>query len=826
MNKMNWKMLIKSYLSTQNHLQIVGKPLINLLLSVIVGICTSFAFINYLPRLWGKYLSTKYFLAWLAPIYTVLEGSRIVQGILIAVLAVFVSALYYFIIMPRILLAIKAERKISIFSWLMVSVWLARVLMSNFNIPLPIDQKAVQKLEIISSPIEAENNSRIIVVEVKINKRKIPIKSFDRGEGWEIQGGKLINSVQNQEGITYFFKNEPQSQIDVLFEKGTALGPASIVVNGKEEVRQSLKDADSGERLVEIITYGIAGPLWLVILINLVYAVVLLTAIFSIGVFLKHPINQIFTSLCAILKPMLNQFFASRLGHFFTSRNVFIFSIVIVILAFLIPRLPWFVDYPLPVIQPDTKSYFVPVKQIFSGELPILNSRTFGYPLFLSLVFLFSPKLYSVVIIQCLLSLMSALFFIWAVYKTYPYLTLSAAFAMIAHLTQPLLFSHDFALLTESLYASTIIFFLGFFLLAVHFRRSLFFIIISILGGYLIFIRPSGVFIIGIIIITLIYIIVNKYPWVSIISLLIPLSSLILMQFTYNYFTVGYFGLTAYSSLQFYDITAPYWEIDASFPKEINDGIVTFQEGISSFDRHIIEESWDPSLLQGIYVYHSVRALRSFPLSVYSIPGNYSALDRELLASKVAKKAIISNPQMYIKSIWFTLRAFVLDESSWHVLPYIDLDKYYEFLGRITYKDAYHNFILKEYIKLPLVNGLRIVYNPMIQDVDAVFLPTGLYNIYSIVNNFLSRLFDHEIWLYLYLITIIYTTYKIIITKFLNQNIFILFIFGLVLLFAGVVVSMSAYISNRYPSPTRFIEYLVVFMLPLLFMKTPFRSQD
>jgi len=272
-----------------------------LLISMIVGICTSFTFINYLPRFWSKYLSTIYILAWLAPIYTVLEESRIIQGILITLLAVYVSVLYYLIIMPRILLAIKAERKILVIYWLLISVLIAWVFIANINMPLPIDQVAVQKLEIIPIP-SVDESSQMTVIEVKIDKRKIPLKFFDKGEGWEIQGRKLVHSGQNQGGITYLFINIPQSQIDVLFEEGTARGLASIVVNDIEVKRTSLNKADSGEAVVEIMAYGLVGPLWLVLLIKLTYVVALLAVVFWIGVFLKHPLNRIFTKFITFTK--------------------------------------------------------------------------------------------------------------------------------------------------------------------------------------------------------------------------------------------------------------------------------------------------------------------------------------------------------------------------------------------------------------------------------------------------------------------------------------------------------------------------------------------
>jgi hypothetical protein len=139
---------------------------------------------------------------------------------------------------------------------------------------------------------------------------------------------------------------------------------------------------------------------------------------------------------------------------------------------------------------------------MFSGQWPnfyvnkvgLLSglARTPGYPLFLAAIFLFSSRLLSVVIVQNFLTLASALFLLWAVYKTRGRMVIGAALAMVAHVTQPLLSGLDFTILTESLFTSLLLFSLGFLLLAFQTRRARDLFMFSVLGGFAILVRPSG----------------------------------------------------------------------------------------------------------------------------------------------------------------------------------------------------------------------------------------------------------------------------------------------------------------------------------------------
>jgi hypothetical protein len=166
-----------------------------------------------------------------------------------------------------------------------------------------------------------------------------------------------------------------------------------------------------------------------------------------------------------------------------SARSLFWVSFGVVTLAFSLARLPWLLDFRLPFIQYDTGSYFQPIRQMLAGNWPIFSMRTPGYPIFLGLALGTIPKLMFVVTLQCSLSLSSALFFLYTIYRTCGRIVIFAAIAVVAHVTQQLLSEHDFIIITESLFTSIFLFSLGFLFLGTRNPRSSTLLAASLLGG-------------------------------------------------------------------------------------------------------------------------------------------------------------------------------------------------------------------------------------------------------------------------------------------------------------------------------------------------------
>ncbi len=104
------------------------------------------------------------------------------------------------------------------------------------------------------------------------------------------------------------------------------------------------------------------------------------------------------------------------------SKNVFLYSTFLVLIVFIITRAQYFLFYPVIVLSSDSASYCAVAFDILSLSTPVFDIRTPGYPVFLSLIWIFSKSIYSVALAQSFLTLAVSIFFLWTINQTYRYL--------------------------------------------------------------------------------------------------------------------------------------------------------------------------------------------------------------------------------------------------------------------------------------------------------------------------------------------------------------------------------------------------------------------
>jgi len=495
-------------------------------------------------------------------------------------------------------------------------------------------------------------------------------------------------------------------------------------------------------------------------------------------------------------------------------RHLFYISITIVGIAFLIPRLPWFVDYPLPAILPDTYSYFKPARQIFSGQFPIFNIRTPGYPLFLTLSLIVFPYLKFTVVLQNLLTLYSALFFVWAAHKAYGKLVICAGITMVAHVAQPFIVSSDFSVLSESIYSSGLVLSVALLLLAICTQKARYAFMFSVVGGYTFWIRPSGIFLFGILLVVALYMILNSYPLKNVLYLVSPMSITLVLLLTYNYFTFGSFTVSNVNSLTLYGITSVYWEPDISFPAEVNQGIQKFKDEIPESDQYLLNTSWDPIKLQPIFANNAGKAIYLFD-GDSALPLSDTA--RMALMRQIGSKAIKNHPEMALKCFWSTFFVFLNDATSWNVSFYGDIPWSIQRMYG-TGKLAQNEFVAREYVAMPDFPGIT-VEGRRGEEVQVKVMPTPLLELQTQFTGILKRVFDMKLFLIGYFIVLLISTYMVIRSKLRDQGAFILFTVSSILLLAALTTALVSTMSNRYPSPTRFIEVFSIAFIPLFWIK-------
>jgi len=497
-------------------------------------------------------------------------------------------------------------------------------------------------------------------------------------------------------------------------------------------------------------------------------------------------------------------------------RILFYTSIIIVGLAFLIPRLPWFVNYPLPLIADDTHTYFAPMRQIFSGQFPVFDMRTPGYPLFLMLSLAIFPYLKFTVILQNLLTLGSALFFVWATYKTYSRLAICAGITMVAHVAQPFTVWSDLALLTESIYSSCLVLSIASLVLAVCTRKARYALLFSIASGYAFWVRPSGIFLYVILLLVILYLIVNAYPLKNVLCLALPMPIMFILLLSYNYFSFGSFTMSNIGNGMLYAVTSVYWEPDASFPAEVNTGIQKFRDEISESDKRVLYTSWDPIKYTQLSIPYIHKAYYDFKFddsALLFVKQN----DKNELMTQIAMKAIRSHPDMYIKFVWFNLHDFLIDGASWNVSAYGDIP----WLVQSMYgpaRLAQDEFVSREYAAMPSIPAITIE-GKQGEELQVEIVSTPLLQIQTRFTDILREVFDLKALVMGYFIVLAVGMYMTIRSKLKNQGAFILFTVSSILLLAGITMALITPIVDRYPSPTRFIEVFSIAFIPLFWMK-------
>ena len=144
------------------------------------------------------------------------------------------------------------------------------------------------------------------------------------------------------------------------------------------------------------------------------------------------------------------------------SKIFLIISFGIILAVFIITRLPFFLYYPLPFIEPDSYSYLYVHIEIFElHQWPKFVIRTPGYPLFISLILFLTDKIIVIILAQTIIIFISALFLVYTIYRFRPIFCFPAALAMAAFLCAPQTVYNDFSMMSESLYTSSLIFFLS-----------------------------------------------------------------------------------------------------------------------------------------------------------------------------------------------------------------------------------------------------------------------------------------------------------------------------------------------------------------------------
>jgi len=466
-------------------------------------------------------------------------------------------------------------------------------------------------------------------------------------------------------------------------------------------------------------------------------------------------------------------------------------AVFILISAFLISRLPYFLYFPIVGFNPDTAVYFTAIEGLTYGELPKFGVVPPLYPLFLWLVGLFSNNLITVVYVQTIISFISALFFLIVVYKYFPKLSIpfSIGFSVFFMSSHSIVF--DSTLLTESIYASILINICTLLIWAIFSNKKFVWILLSICLSLPLFVRPTGFVSIPFIFIICFYFYFTNKKKVLYFNLIFPFVVIILLSSLYTYITLN---------------------------KIIPGRIMSYipSKNITKYDLAI-------KSYQGKTTPYTKEQWRQIV-----IKENYIFYKNDLQLKKTEKYKVYKNPLMrflvFLNAISYESRSFYYDEIyKRHRDFYIDnfMEKTYHNnpFNIAPFSISFKQLMFKNYFKkLPndnFYNDCDIINNSQAKIKNNLFFK--IYDFYYKKINL--PFFRNKLWIILMSITFIFSLFKLIKSRFQDTVAFIVFFMCCVLYFSAFLMLFTSENTGswRYVYPTEFIYYISSVFIILFF---------
>lgn len=439
----------------------------------------------------------------------------------------------------------------------------------------------------------------------------------------------------------------------------------------------------------------------------------------------------------------------------FLNKNALLLSILIVIISFLFSRLPFFIWAPIPEFGPDSFEYFGYVNLLNKSNLINFTIIPPGYPLFLYSIGLFSNKIITVIYIQNLLSLLTALMLVIIVYRYYKNIAIYVSIALSIFYLDSFALALDSTLYTESVYTSILIIICGLLIWAINSNKKVSWLLLS---GFLVvpaLIRPNGIFIYFVLIYLIVYFIFNKYPKVQYLYLIIPFLLLNTIWSAYNYQSAGVFFTGSPKRIQSY-----------------------YQNNQANINK-LIKENKDEQ--PGIIKYIIKVKLPVFKEYITNINKSYWHFYYHTIPTRyhnLYKEDLIHNKE--VLAYWCRGDTMTAFRETGRLLMFK------EFYNKgDVYKDE-----IKHFDKDNKTNNLWVF----------------LYHIYYYIH---EKIFRNLLWLFLYFSILIVSSFLIIKNKFRDKELIIINIICLIHLISVVVICTHDVPWRRYVYVTEFVYYLV-----------------
>ncbi len=469
--------------------------------------------------------------------------------------------------------------------------------------------------------------------------------------------------------------------------------------------------------------------------------------------------------------------------------------------VFLVTRLPFFWYYPQVDLSQDSASYLDVANTMRMGRWPHFIFRTPGYPLLLWAVTSWVDRWLAVIYVQNLLSFLSALFLVHAVYRLHRALALPAAIAMCGFLGSSQVLFYDISLLSDSLYTSMVILVVASLLLAFASGRPGSFSLASALMAAAILVRPAGAYFAVIYVLIIGYLLWNRSARAAIVGFAAPFPAILLLFCAYNLATIGQFVISPFGEANIAGATALFWEPDPRLPEVANKALEALpasyaKQGITGADLALVRESWDTDALFDVYAKSYNRLVWGAGWGSGTRFGSGDYLTNRRYIRDVSLMAIRKHPALYAKYVWVNMVRF-FDGIGYKFDIYASLN--YRSRGQPPERET--------------APGGTAAEGPAS---GAPWLERGVKGLELRWQRFHGAIFQSILWTWAYFAMLLLSAAQLARHRGRHHGAFLLLVLTLIPIGAGLVVCLVEVALDRYSYATQWVCYLCVALSPLL----------
>lgn len=221
--------------------------------------------------------------------------------------------------------------------------------------------------------------------------------------------------------------------------------------------------------------------------------------------------------------------------------NQLFYSYIIILIAFLFSRLPFFIWMPMPLIYPDAFDYYSVVQSMVNGTFKGFGILPPGYILFLYIMEKMFSSTFNILLAQNLISLIICLILTYIITKKYKKVAIYTALALSFYIMDSDSMRADFSFYPEALYRNSLLIITALLISVLNSKRILKWIFFSVALIIPALFRSNGLYIYFLPVLIIIYMLINKFEFKYYVALLTPFIVLNLCWCVFNFSSEGYF---------------------------------------------------------------------------------------------------------------------------------------------------------------------------------------------------------------------------------------------------------------------------------------------